>query len=164
VVVLALRGELIDVEWLLQICSGHLRELAREDRKSHIERCLDGFSEKRDFVDALLAYFKVRELCRNVAEVVHFILGEIARLLEGVQWIQPVHEQHDICPKSLVEGLTAVMPGTKLSARFDKNLLGAVEALARVKVLTAEKPNRYLKLYRRLIPKLRNITIKQIRY
>jgi len=140
VVVLVLRGSPIDVEWLLQICSGYLRELGREDRVKRIERCLDGFSEKRISVDALLAYFRVRELCRSVAEGVRVVFEEIARLLEGAQWIQPIHEQHDVCPKRLVEGLTALMPGIKLPARLNKDLLGAVEALARVKVLTAEKP------------------------
>jgi len=128
------------------------------------ERCLDGFSEKRGSVDALFAYFRARELCRDVAKGVQLVSGELVSLLEGVQWAQPIHEQHGACSKSLVEGLTALMPIIKLSARLDKNLLGAVEVLARVKVLTAERPNKYLKLYKKLIPKLRDATIKQIRY
>jgi len=164
VVFLVLRGSQIDIEWLLQICSGHLRELGREDRVKRVERCLDGFSEKRSSMDVLLAYFRARELCRDVVKGVQLVSRDLASLLEDIQWTQPIYEHHDVCSKSLVEGLTALIPGIKLPVRHNKDLLGAVEALARVKVLATEKPDKYLKLYRKLTPKLRDTTIKQIRY
>jgi len=158
---LLIKGGPSIIDGVLNGCKGHLREESKH-RKSIIEKCLDILNSRGD-IDMLFIVFKTKYVHRNSINVINRINQVLSNLIKYAQGLQLIYESHEQYIANVMEILSnsVISYGLNVSRNHNKQLLGIVEVLTRVKLSVEKESPPKWSTYRRYISMLKGVKLKQ---